>query len=1243
MYLRSAIVFRLALSECLGFFGNTSKTLRNNEKNIVHPLENKTMSRASTKFGLVAVCLFTMLILVASVFAQETTGGLQGTVKDPSGAVVPRAQVVLTGTSLAGAKSQDSDNGGQYHFANLPPGVYTVTVKAQGFSELKREGIAIEIGHLPTLDLTLAVGAAGTVVEVSGAAPVIDVTTNTNQTNLTSETLNDTPHGYSFQSVIQYAPMARNEPLAGGSAGMTGNSGGSLPGSAGNGLAVGFSVGGAADSENSYLVEGQDTENISGGASNANVPFQFIQEVQVKSSGIEAEHGGALGGVVNVVMKKGSNGFHGSFFGSYESDALDGSENATLRYDPTPAPIPSGLDDDAQTYVPKRDHFRIATPGFTVGGPIMKDRLWFFLGVAPEYNSTARTVNFAPALCTSIGGCPSQNLGVQDFTQDNQQYFTTARLDFTATQKIRLFGSWLYQYSRESGDSLPSRDPINSQAGSYLNTSIFTPVTQFSHGLGYSSPNATYNTGADITLTPRIVATTRYGYFFTNYHDFGWPTQGVNLLNEVSGLGGVANCNTAACTPSTALPAALLVPDGTTTAPFDQSYTQVNASKHYQFDQDVAVFKSGWGGTHNLKFGYQLNHLSNVINQHGNLPLAQMYPGAGNSYSASTATGGSNCALLEAEWGSCAGQYGYVTIEDFATVLKTTAGATVPATDWNHALFVQDAWTVGHGLTLNLGIRVEKENLPAPSGIGVNISSINFSWSQKVEPRLGAAWGSRDGKMKIFGSYGVTNDVMKLLLAQTSWGAQGFENCTYPIGPDGTSNGFVNSDINTTFNAINRACPTGIANVGANFIGGAPSASLTDAGSGVSLIENVNLRPEEPVAHGVNPYRQHEYVAGVDYQIAKDWAFEARYDRRRLDHVIEDASLADPNAFEIYSIVNPGQGVDKSLNGYANYLTSLKDAYGPGTAAFNPTGAFGTCTGCPANPVATRDYDGVELRLTKTQSRGWSGMFSYTWSRLWGNYTGLTTTDQNDGGTTGRNSPDTTRAFDEPFYYFADTGKSNDGALPTDRPNAFKGFVYYTLPWKGATNTTTIGLFQVAYQGSPVSSYVDLGLAADQEPIEATYIFGRGQFANVTANPSNGDVTLGTPYARRTPWYTQSDMNVLHAIKVNHNNEHQVLSFSATLTNLFNQHSVTSYFEGFDSNYFNTALFPYQGFTGAAFYQTVEEGYNPQNEINSQIAGTCVYCKVFGQPLPLIKDSEYGQPNIWQISRKIRLGVQFTF
>ena len=455
-----------------------------------------------------------------------------------------------------------------------------------------------------------------------------------------------------------------------------------------------------------------------------------------------------------------------------------------------------------------------------------------------------------------------------------------------------------------------------------------------------------------------------------------------------------------------------------------------------------------------------------------------MFPGAGIGYPTSTNYGGDQCGPLTTEWGVCAGQYGFLwMLGDFATVLKNTSGSYAPAIDNNHALFIQDAWTIGHGLTLNLGLRVEKESLPRPAGVGIaNIRTIDFSWSQKVEPRLGAAWGSRDGKMKIFGSYGVTNDVMKLLLAQTSFGAQGWDTCAYPLGPDGTAAGFTLSDIDIVYNSIGRACPTGPVTTGAVFANGTTPPSLFDTVAGVGLIENVNYRPEEPIAPGLNPYRQHEYVVGVDYQIRKNWAFEARYDRRRLDHAIEDASLSAPCCFEYYAIVNPGQGVNSNINGYANFLRSLGAGYGPGVPAFDPTNGFGTCSGCPPQPQAVRNYDGLEFRLTKIMSHNWSGTFSYTWSSLWGNYAGLTTTDQSDGGVTGRNSPDTSRSFDEPIYYFAANGKSSDGPLPTDRPNALKGNLYYTVPWWSKSQTTTFGLFQVAYQGTPVSSFADIGV-----------------------------------------------------------------------------------------------------------------------------------------------------------------------
>jgi hypothetical protein len=1160
----------------------------------------------------------------AVLFAQETTGGLTGTIKDPSGAVVGNAHIEVIGTALAGDKTLDTDGSGYYRFANLPPGVYTITVSAQGFKTVRRS-VTLEVGHLPTIDITLEVGTAAEVIEVSGQAPVVDVTSSTNQTNLTSEVLDNTPHGISFQSVIQFAPMARNEPLAGA----MGGTGGGLPGSSGNGLGHGFSIGGAADSESSYLVEGQDTENNSGGYSKANVPFDFIQEVEVKTSGIEAEHGGALGGVINVVMKKGTNAYHGSFFATYEANGADAnSNNAYLRYDPAALP-PAGVDPAAQLYQARQDHFRTVQPGFEVGGPIIKDRLQFFLGFAPLINTRARSVDFG-----STGG------GLQYFTRDEQTYFGTARLDATLTQKIRVHGSWLTQYARETGVNLPTGDPIAwQQNAGYVNTSILNPLSLYSHGLGWSAPNSTYNVGADISLTSKIVSTIRFGYFFENYHDFGWQTSTPNVVWNTTGVNACDNTvpsTITTCLPGSpgALPVNLQQQPGASTAAYTGNFTQHNANKHYQFNQDVAFFKSGWAGTHNIKAGYQYNRLTNLISQNGNVPEVFLYPGNTQSHGASTATGTNVCGPLTTEWGACAGQYGYAVVQDFATVLPKIAA------DQNHALFVQDAWTIGHGLTLNLGVRVEKENLPVPPGLiatGVAApSSINFPWSDKVAPRLGAAWGSPNGKLKIFGSYGVVNDVMKLLLAQTSWGAQAFEQCSYPLGPDGTASGFSVSDINAVF-VNGRACPNGLPNTPANWGGGTTPTSLTDAGTGTSIIENVNFRPWEPVAPGVKPYRQHEAVAGVDYQIGRNLAFEARYDRRRLDHVIEDASLADPAVFELYTVVNPGEGVNKTIDGYANYLTSLGQAFGVPGFQFNFYSPFGTCPTCPNNPKAVRDYDGVEFRLTKSTSRGWAGMFSYTWSRLWGNYTGLTTTDQTDGGGTGRNSPDTTRAFDEPFYYFGANGKSNNGPLPTDRPNTFKGDAYYRLPWKGQTNTTSFGIFSYAYQGSPISSYVDLGLASYGLPLESTDIFGRGQFANITG--TTGNLTIGNPYLRRTPWYYQTDFNLSHEIKVNKNNEHQVLAFSANITNLLNEKAITDYYGGFNSIYYdNTPLQPHGiNFGGGAnLYNALETGYNAQQWINGG-AGT------YGTASAVTPSTWYGKPYRYQYGRSMRFGAKFTF
>lgn len=1201
------------------------------------------------------VCLFALLLFTINICAQETTGGLQGTITDQSGAVIANAEVALIGTSLVGTKTLKTDGKGYYHFANLPPGEYSLTVTAQGFKTEKRAGLTIEVGHLPTLNLSLEVGASTTVVEVTGAAPVIDVTTEHTLTNITEDVIQEVPHGYSFQSVIQFAPGARNEPLAGGmvgpnAAGGTGT-GGQSAGSGTNGSAFGYSIGGGADSENAYLVEGQETADAIGGFSHTNVPFAFIQEMQVKSSGIEAEYGGALGGVVNVVMNKGGNTYHGSVFSQFESGDWEGSPDMYPRYDPAFVSTPQGsglADATYQGYQPKKDRLTDIFPGFTFGGPLIptpkfREKLWFFASFNPEFRDRERTVNWNWA---GNAAFPAQ-VGPTPFSGNQQTYYTNARIDYAATQKIRIFGSWLYQYQRLSGEFMPAADSING----LTNPNATSPPQIFGHNLGYAAPNTTTNVGLDYTVSPHLVGTFRWGYNFQNYHDFGMPTGAAFDSFLTSGVGALDNTGVPipASSPLSQI-------GGFFSAPNNINNTTYDVTHRNQIDADVAWYKTGWAGTHNFKFGYQLMRLSNSVLQHYNEPNVTVLPGSGNyvpNYGGPVWA--ANCALANPGatfdpttgenitpgiYGTgCAGQYGYLYLMDY--------GSNGTATSMNHAFFVQDAWTIGHGLTINAGVRLEHEYLPAEDQpLGGISKPIHFGWGQKVAPRLGAAWDpQRNGKWKIFGSYGQFYDIMKLNLAISSFGGQYWNNCYYALSTQNLAS------ILPVFNSSTRYCggPNATISTPGNFPAGTPA--------GLTFIEDENFRTfptscatctttEEGVAPGLNPYKQHEFVAGVDHQLANNLALEVRYDRRRLDHAIEDAAIFDPAIGETFVIVNPGQGVDSTFDGFYKFLYATSS----GCAAFPG--------GCPPPPVtAVRNYDGVEVRLTKTTSKHWAGMFSYTYSRFWGNYTGLTNTDISDGGG-GRNAPNNSRAFDEPYFYYDAAGKRNDGVLPTDRPNAFKGYGYYELPWWHNKLTSDFGLFQYAYQGSPVSSFVDVGTSFAptfgtynvpnaEGGAFPTYILPRGQFLPISENP-DGSLSIGNPYYRRTAWFTQTDFQFMQNYKVG---EKKTLSYSVVIPNLLNQRTTTAYWEGIDSDFYPQFLAPPSALcatppatapapctigAGAAFYKAAMSGYNYVSAFNNALGSV-------GPNGAMTVNSLYGKPLYHQLARNMYMSIKFTF
>jgi len=1150
--------------------------------------------------------------------AQETTGGLQGTVKDPTGAVVPNAKVVVTASTLVGSKELGTDGSGYYHFANLPPGTYTIEVTAKGFKTFKRSDLVLEVGHLPTIDVSLEVGTAETIVEVTSAAPQIDVTTNVTQTNVTEDVINDIPHGRSFQSVIQFAPAARNEPLMGSTA-ISNGSGSIAPGNGSNGGDHGFSVAGGSDSENSYLVEGQETADLAGGFSHTQVPFDFIDEVDIKNSGIEAEHGGALGGVVNVVMKKGTNNYHGSVFALFENDAMDANQPVIARLDPATAQTTTSwgaIDPTFQEYVPKKDKSSDVFPGFTFGGPIWKNRIFGFVGFNPELNQIERGVNYAVSPKAALAP-----LGLVNFSQNTQTYYTTARLDTVVTQKLRIYSSWLYQLQKQYGTNLPNPDSVQG----YDNVSASIDPSTYLHTIGFTAPNQTVNVGADYQITPRLVATGRFGYFFANYHDFGLPTGGIIDQWETSGQGGFQNCTIVApatkCTPTVPLDPALQQSQFFVNAANSASFTTRNANKAIQLDANLGWVKSGWKGTHNIKFGYQLNRLSNLLGQHFNEPYVQFWVGTTAAYAAQGSVGQTNCAPFTAKYGHCAGADGYVSVYDFGDGGRVTS--------FNHSLFAQDSWSIAKGLTINYGLRVEREYLPAENQPAGGIAHpISFGWGDKIAPRVGVAWDpTGHGKIKLFGGYGQFYDQMKLNLAISSFGGQYWNQCFYALDTAAVAS------ITPAFDSNQRFCPgsngpTGSATQ-ANFPGGTPA--------GLTFLENQNFRAnpttcstcsitEEGVAPGLKPYKQHEYTAGVDYQIGPTLAFEARYDRRRLDHVIEDSAIFNPAVGETFVIVNPGQGINSTFDQFYNFLYGVTNS---------------SCgAACPPTIPAQRNYDGIELRLTKAASKHWAGMFSYTYSRLWGNYAGLTSSFQGDGGG-GRNAPNNSRAFDEPMFSWNANGGSSSGLLPTDRPNALKGYVYYELGWLHKF-TTDVCIFQVMYQGSPETSYVDVGFAFPGG--FPTYPYNIDKWANVTQDPTTGLITVGNPVTKRTPWYNQTDFNLKQNFKIA---ETKVISFSGTLTNLLNQRSVTAVGEQIDTNTAQAFIGPggHTLFDGTPFYAASFHPYDVTALMNSSISSGS--CPTKANPTsvcgPLTVNSGYGQPNRFQAGRTIRIGLAFTF
>ena len=1015
--------------------------------------------RLRSRFSRYASIFGVLLLMAFGAVAQEQTASIEGTVKDASGAVLPGVTVEAVNTTRGGTFTEVTNSEGVYRYPSLPAGKYTVTANLEGFNPSSVSNINLLLGQILKVDHTLRVGVTESIT-VTAEAPLVDVKQSASATSVRAEEFERLPIGRDFASVVTLAPGANRERASGG-----------------------ISVDGASASENKFVIDGVDTTDMRDGSQAKTLVTDFIDEVQVKSAGYAAEFGGATGGVINVVTKGGTNQFRGDLYGYATQDALNGAERPQLQ-------LVFNSTTEAESPVYDKDEFEQFEPGITFGGPILRDRLFFFAAYQPQDITQTRTIDY-------VGSNAGQS---RTFETTTKTKYGTANLNGT-------FGSkFSYKLAANFAPAERQGIPFATFPGN-VDAAQLAAINRNGRGspsanaeIGREWENESYSSYFDIFPTQSWLIGLRAGRFTTDFRDTG-------IQNEI-----LHSFSTAGASPEKFpdIPSSLIRPAGFT------SLATNTAVARDKYNRDSYSIDATWylraAGEHAIKAGIQAEKITNDVFSGELQPLITYY------WDLAHASG-------------ARGKYGYFTVRQFATVGDVQQDTT--------GIFLQDAWTIRDRLTVNFGIRAESEDVPQyRAGAG---TFVNFSFEDKLSPRLGFAYDLfGTGRTKVYGSFGTFFDVTKLEWPRGSSGGEKWVDYHFTLdNPDWTKN-ICSVGNNTTSDRPN--CPSG------SFI----SASDRRFYDPASVAEH--LDPD------IKPMETREYSLGGEHSLTATSSIGLRYVHKELIRTIEDMGVLVGDD-EIYIYGNPGSGLSTTL-------------------------------GAVAMPKAVRDYDAVELEGTKRFSSALAVHASYTWSRLYGNYSGLANSDEVIARTVGRRSPNVNRSFDGLAQGFDQNLDPVYGLLPTDRPHQFKVQATYTAPFG-----TTLGVNQYAGSGTPQSTEVNM------YPSLPFFPYGRGDMG-------------------RTPWLTQTDLTVQHEFKFG---GRYGVQFMVNVLNVFDQDT-----ELYRWNRLLRADLPAStGLTQFTFF----DGPRDFKQLLQQNAAAV-------DPL---KDPRYGKGYIFQDPRLVRLGVRLRF
>jgi hypothetical protein len=661
--------------------------------------------------------IFSVSILLSyPIYGQVVGATLSGTVKDPSGAVVPRARISIKNVSTGILNAATTNSDGFYAMPNLLPGTYEVTASARGFATAVQSSITLTVGAQQVLNLVLTVGQVSEKIQVTDVPPTVELASSSVGAVVDPKSIVDLPlNGRDWTLLATLQPGVNIVPSQPPNAAIDGR------GSKGYGTQL--TISGTRPQTNNYRLDGVSIVDYAGGSPGSALGVALgvdaIAEFSVLTSNYSAEYGRTSGGVVNAITKSGTNRFHGDAYWFLRNKSLD----ARNYFDASQAPF-------------HRNQF-----GASLGGPIQKDKMFFFFdyegfreslatsnvnlvpsqgarnGIIHNPDGTTTTITVDPMVKPFFGFYPLPNAGLVGLGDTGKFLNTT---NSTSDENF-----YTFRIDRKFSE----KDSIQ---GSYFNdpATIDTPDTLNNVLVGNTTGRQMVALEETHLFSPSLINSVRFGFSRINAH-IDLSLKAINpLVNDVS-LGAFPG-----------LPAPIVQVAGLTD--FGGGGVGTITGDHvvwnsYQVYDDASLTK----GRHSIKFGFAFERMQSYL----------LVP--------SRATG----------------RFKFGSLVDFLTNASAKFQGQVPGTltprRVRESLFggyIQDDWRFRPNLTLNLGLRYEMVTVPTElSNQLVNLRTFttlppghlgspyfNNPTVHNFEPRIGFSWDPfHDGKTAVRGAFGI--------------------------------------------------------------------------------------------------------------------------------------------------------------------------------------------------------------------------------------------------------------------------------------------------------------------------------------------------------------------------------------------------------------------------------------------------------------------------------------------------------